>query len=426
MKERDEFSDLSAEENEIEGENLLNDKDSVRLYFKCIGSFPVLSKKEEEELAKTIDLKKNELIRKLLNIPFVQRKIYELSKVFSNNPRKAQEILEDESSIEQIREKFVKLSEDVKKIMRRKKTPRDLLKKIFDIPLKDELVTMFVDELDRFSREIQRGSNMEAITGLSNYEFNELFMDIKNLFNEYTEAKNKLIEANLKLVVSIAKRYLGKGLNLEDLIQEGNIGLMKAVDKFEYKKGFKFSTYSTWWIRQSITRAISDYSKTIRIPVHVMDSVCKINKLCRELSMTPEGEIDLQNVSTSLNIPLEKINEFFVLCKEPISIDMSVRDDDSLLKEFLEDINSPNPYKETLHHDLESIIDRMFDVLTEKEREIIIQRYGLKDGKPRSLDEVSKIYSVSRERIRQIELRAMRKLKRLSRLNWLRDFIKES
>ncbi|ACI20840.1 MULTISPECIES: sigma-70 family RNA polymerase sigma factor [Thermodesulfovibrio] len=421
------FSEELAEKDQIVNKTSPT-YDSLNLYFKCISSFPVLSKQEEKNLAKTITDKKMELIKELLHIPFVQKKIYELSNVFSKNPEKAKEMLDDEEEIdiEQIKERFIKVSENIKKIMRRKKTTKEFLKKIFDIPLRDELTNMFVEELDKFRREIIKGENLQPITGMTNEEFLDHFMTIKKIFNEFTEAKNKMIESNLKLVVSIAKKYTGRGLNLEDLIQEGNIGLMKAVEKFEYKKGFKFSTYSTWWIRQSINRAIAEHSKTIRIPVHVIDNICKINKIYRELYQNSENEPDIEEISLNLNIPSDKIADFLAISKEPVSIDMSLRDDDSLLKEFIEDMNSPNPYEEALHDDLKHLIEKVFSLLSKREKEILMRRYGINEEKPKSLDEVGKEFSVSRERIRQIELRAMRKLKRLCRLKWLREFIRES
>jgi len=401
--------------------------DSIRLYFKGIASIPVLSRTEEEKIAEKMETKKMELIEQLLKIPFVQRKIYELSQIFSKNPEKAFDIIDEEDlKIEEIKEKFLQLQEDIKKIMRRKKTPKDLLKRVFNIPLRDELTNMFVEELERFSNALQNGKSVKNITGISDDDFINTFLIIRKTFSEFVEAKNRLIESNLKLVVSIAKRFIGRGLSFEDLIQEGNIGLMKAVDKFEYKKGFKFSTYATWWIRQSISRALTDQSRTIRIPVHIIDNLYKINKTIRELQQSEENEPEIEDLSSNLNIDSEKILDILSMTREPLSIDISIRDDDSLLKEFIEDKNSPTPYEVALQNDLRDKIEKLLCILNKREQEIIKHRYGINEEKPRSLEELGKEFSVSRERIRQIELRAMRKLKRYCRLSWLKEFIRSS
>ena len=401
--------------------------DSIKLYFKGIASIPVLSRTEEEKIAEKMETKKMELIEQLLKIPFVQRKIYELSQIFSKNPEKAFDIIDEEDlKIEEIKEKFLQLQEDIKKIMRRKKTPKDLLKRVFDIPLRDELTNMFVEELERFSNALQNGKSVKNITGISDNDFINIFIIIRKTFSEFVEAKNRLIESNLKLVVSIAKRFIGRGLSFEDLIQEGNIGLMKAVDKFEYKKGFKFSTYATWWIRQSISRALTDQSRTIRIPVHIIDNLYKINKTIRELQQSEENEPEIEDLSSNLNIDSEKILDILSMTREPLSIDISIRNDDSLLKEFIEDKNSPTPYEVALQNDLRDKIEKLLCILNKREQEIIKQRYGINEEKPKSLEELGKEFSVSRERIRQIELRAMRKLKRYCRLSWLKEFIRSS
>ncbi len=403
-------------------------QDSLKLYFKLIGNIPVLTREEEESLAREIDEKKKELIKELLSIPFVQNKIISLSEIFIQNPQKARDLLDEEDmDNEEIKKQFFRISESIKTIMRRKKNNREILKNFFHIPLRDEITVMFFEELEKLFNASLQGIDVSGHIGLSNDKFSITMQRIREIFHKFSSSKNRLIESNLKLVVSVAKRYIGRGLTLEDLIQEGNIGLIKAVDKFEYKRGFKFSTYATWWIRQAINRAIADHSKTIRIPVHVVDNLCKINKILKEMSNKDDKEPDLEEISNTLQLSVEKIEEIFLITKEPISIDTTMGDsDDTLLIETLKDYNSPNPFVESLHDELKEKLLNLFKILSSKEKEILLKRYGINNEKPESLEQVGKELSLSRERVRQLELRAMKKLKRLGTLSWLREFIKES
>lgn len=424
MNDYDEYIETEEDNN---FEKTYEAQDSLKLYFKLIGSIPVLTREEEESLTREIDEKKKELIKELIRIPFVQNKIISLSEIFIQNPQKAKDLLDEEDiDNEEIKKQFLRISESIKTIMRRKKNNREILKNFFHIPLRDEITVMFYEELEKLFNTALQGIDLSGYTGLSNDEFSITMQRIREIFYKFSSAKNRLIESNLKLVVSVAKRHTGRGLTLEDLIQEGNIGLIKAIDKFEYKKGFKFSTYATWWIRQAINRAIADHSKTIRIPVHIVDNLCKINKILKEISQN-DKEPDLEEIANTLQLSVKKIEEIFLITKEPISIDMTLGDSDAtLLIETLEDYNSPNPFVESFHDELKEKLFNIFKILSSKEKEILIKRYGINNQKPESLEQVGKELSLSRERVRQLELRAMRKLKRLCAFNWLREFIKES
>lgn len=310
----------------------------------------------------------------------------------------------------------------------------------------EDPVRMYLKEIGKVpllsaDEEIELAQNMEdgavatekinvlkgRLDGASEEEKAEIKQEIKTLQRDVdkgADAKKRLAEANLRLVVSIAKRYVGRGMLFLDLIQEGNLGLIKAVEKFDYKKGYKFSTYATWWIRQAITRAIADQARTIRIPVHMVETINKLISVSRQLLQELGREPSPEEIAKEMNMPVERVREILKISQEPVSLETPIgEEEDSHLGDFIKDDNVPVPADAAAFTLLKEQLEEVLGTLTEREQKVLTLRFGLEDGRARTLEEVGKEFNVTRERIRQIEAKALRKLRHPSRSRKLKDYL---
>ena len=310
----------------------------------------------------------------------------------------------------------------------------------------EDPVRMYLKEIGKVpllsaDEEIELAQNMEdgavatekinvlkgRLDGASEEEKAEIKEEIKTLQRDVdkgADAKKRLAEANLRLVVSIAKRYVGRGMLFLDLIQEGNLGLIKAVEKFDYKKGYKFSTYATWWIRQAITRAIADQARTIRIPVHMVETINKLIRVSRQLLQELGREPSPEEIAKEMNMPVERVREILKISQEPVSLETPIgEEEDSHLGDFIKDDNVPVPADAAAFRLLKEQLEEVLGTLTEREQKVLTLRFGLEDGRARTLEEVGKEFNVTRERIRQIEAKALRKLRHPSRSRKLKDYL---
>ena len=277
-----------------------------------------------------------------------------------------------------------------------------------------------------YKRLIKEKMDIESELGQKGIEINKALTFIQDGEREILEAKRILVEANLRLVVNIARKYIRKGLGLPDLIQEGNIGLIKAVDRFDYKKGYKFSTYATWWIRQAITRALADQSRTIRIPVHMIETMNRLSQISRDLVQEVGREPSIEEIAKRMKLPLRRVRVILKICKEPISLETPIgREGDSSLGDFIEDKTLISPLESVIQSDMQIQIDKIMNTISDKEAEIIKKRFGIGNGSFHTLEEVGREFKVTRERIRQIETKVLRKLRHPTRSKRLKSFLKE-
>lgn len=306
---------------------------------------------------------------------------------------------------------------------------RMYLKEIGKVPLlsADEEIELAQNMEDRAVATEKINVLKGRIDGASEEEKAEIKEEIKTLQRDVdkgADAKKRLAEANLRLVVSIAKRYVGRGMLFLDLIQEGNLGLIKAVEKFDYKKGYKFSTYATWWIRQAITRAIADQARTIRIPVHMVETINKLIRVSRQLLQELGREPSPEEIAKEMNMPVERVREILKISQEPVSLETPIgEEEDSHLGDFIKDDNVPVPADAAAFTLLKEQLEEVLGTLTEREQKVLTLRFGLEDGRARTLEEVGKEFNVTRERIRQIEAKALRKLRHPSRSRKLKDYL---
>lgn len=453
--------------------------DPVRMYLKEMGSVPLLSREEEVEISKRIEKAQMQIERIIMRFRYAiteaisisyylltnkerfdkvitEKEILNKTEFLSLLPKLTRLLKEDDAILEQLlidlenpalkKNDRLKITDDIEKC--RIRTQSYLRRLHLRHNIIDDFVEVILGAYDRFlklEKDIEElapraeknkfaGAKLaaakrklrkrELAAGRSLDDFRKDVRMLQRWMDKSQEAKREMVESNLRLVISIAKKYTNRGLSFLDLIQEGNMGLMKAVEKFEYRRGYKFSTYATWWIRQAVTRAIADQARTIRIPVHMIETINKVLRGAKKLMMETGREPSPEELANELGITAERVREIYKIAQHPISLQAEVGDGgESQFGDFLEDTGADSPAEATGYSILKDKMGEVLETLSDRERKVLIQRFGLLDGKPKTLEEVGVEFNVTRERIRQIEAKALRKMRHPIRSKQLKAFL---